>query len=149
MPEYQTARVPECILSYLQHPYPYPDSESAFSALISGQLHPSLRSGRKGGERRCTAAHPSVLPAGETQVTASLAWSSLGGRNLFVLYLQKQVELRRFVLNHFLVVSIGFSDFVPQPPKSGFNTVRLEQVPNHCFSRHARGTTMGRIFFGF
>ena len=42
-----------------------------------------------------------------------------------------------------------FSDFVLQTPKSVFNTVRLEQVQTHCFSRQAHGATLGRIFFGF
>ena len=42
-----------------------------------------------------------------------------------------------------------FSDFGLQPPKSGLNTVRLEQVRTHCFSRQAHGVTLGRIFFGF
>ena len=32
-------------------------------------------------------------------------------------------------------------------PKSGFNTVRLEQVRTHCFSRQADGATLGHIFF--
>ena len=41
------------------------------------------------------------------------------------------------------------ADIVLQPPKSGFNTVRLEQVQTHCFSRHAHGATLGRIFFSF
>ena len=36
-------------------------------------------------------------------------------------------------------------DFFLQPPKSGFNTVRLEQVGTHCFSRQAYGATLGRI----
>ena len=41
------------------------------------------------------------------------------------------------------------ADFVLQPPKSGFNTVRLEQVRTDCFSRQAHGSTLGHIFFGF
>ena len=40
-------------------------------------------------------------------------------------------------------------DFVLQPLKSGFSTVRLEQVGTHCFSRQAHGATMVCIFFGF
>ena len=47
----------------------------------------------------------------------------------------------------------GFSahvtDFLLQPPKSGFNTVRLEQVQTDCFSGQAHGATLGRILFGF
>ena len=41
------------------------------------------------------------------------------------------------------------SDFVLQPPKSGVNTARLEQVRTFCFSRQAPGATLGHIFFGF
>ena len=36
-----------------------------------------------------------------------------------------------------------------QPPKSGFNTVRLEPVWKHCFSRQAHAATLGHIFFVF
>ena len=39
------------------------------------------------------------------------------------------------------------SDFVLQPTKSRFNTVRLVQVQTHCFSRQAHGATLGHIFF--
>ena len=38
---------------------------------------------------------------------------------------------------------------VLQPLKSGFNTVRLMQVPTHCFSRQTHGATLGHIFFVF
>ena len=37
------------------------------------------------------------------------------------------------------------ADVVFQPPKSEFNTVRLEQVRTHCFSRQAHGATLGHI----
>ena len=41
------------------------------------------------------------------------------------------------------------ADFVLKPPKSGFNTVRLEQVQIHCFSKQAHEATLGCIFFIF
>ena len=46
-------------------------------------------------------------------------------------------------------VALLMTDFFLQPPKSGFNTVRLVQVRTHRFSRQAHGATLGRIFIGF
>ena len=39
------------------------------------------------------------------------------------------------------------SDLVLQPPKTWVDTVRLELVRTHSFSRQAHGATLGRIFF--
>ena len=46
----------------------------------------------------------------------------------------------------------GVPDFVLQPPKSGFNTVRLVHVQTHCFSRNSvtllQGLTVRLLYCG-